>query len=195
MMVRTGLILLRIGTDGDLCEGSNEPPGSLKALQNAGGWRLHDQGKKERKRGPNSSGAAHKRKSAYLDKLWLLFPSSVRSRLIAFLYSGIAEHTSPRLCAGVILFVSGALCTWTAAYPVQPHFNANNISGTKFEPSRRTNCGQLLDMSSGDVQPARYHKDVISNMNCEFGKCTITQYPPQKHGTNPPHMVASWLEF
>ncbi|KAJ4440440.1 hypothetical protein ANN_08581 [Periplaneta americana] len=38
----------------------------------------------------------------------------------------------------------------------------------KFEPIRRTNCGELLDMSSGDVQPARYHKDVIANMNCEF---------------------------
>ncbi|KAJ4451976.1 hypothetical protein ANN_03460 [Periplaneta americana] len=27
---------------------------------------------------------------------------------------------------------------------------------------------RLLDMSSGDVQPARYHKDVTSNMNSEF---------------------------
>ncbi|KAJ4443725.1 hypothetical protein ANN_05475 [Periplaneta americana] len=44
------------------------------------------------------------------------------------------------------------------------------ISGTKFEPFRRTNCGELLDMSSGDVQPARYHKDVISKINCEFAR-------------------------
>ncbi|KAJ4435897.1 hypothetical protein ANN_18517 [Periplaneta americana] len=38
----------------------------------------------------------------------------------------------------------------------------------KFESFRRTNCGELLDMSSEDVQPARYHKNIISNMNCEF---------------------------
>ncbi|KAJ4449986.1 hypothetical protein ANN_01393 [Periplaneta americana] len=33
MMVETGLILLRIGTNGGLCEGGNEPPGSLKATK------------------------------------------------------------------------------------------------------------------------------------------------------------------
>ncbi|KAJ4433409.1 hypothetical protein ANN_15668 [Periplaneta americana] len=42
------------------------------------------------------------------------------------------------------------------------------IYGTKFETFRRTNCDELLGMSSGNVQPAIYHKDVTSNMNCEF---------------------------
>ena len=46
------------------------------------------------------------------------------------------------------------------------------IRGTKllkFELFRRTNFGELLDMSSGDVQPTREQKNIISNMNCEFG--------------------------
>ncbi|KAJ4447406.1 hypothetical protein ANN_09413 [Periplaneta americana] len=50
--------------------------------------------------------------------------------------------------------------------------NSNKISGTKFEPFQRTNCGELLDMSSGDVQPTRYHKDVILNVNCKLRKLT-----------------------
>ena len=33
--------------------------------------------------------------------------------------------------------------------------NSNKLSYTKFEPFRRTDCGELLDISSGDVQPAR----------------------------------------
>ncbi|KAJ4428281.1 hypothetical protein ANN_24299 [Periplaneta americana] len=47
----------------------------------------------------------------------------------------------------------------------------------------RTNCVELLDMSSGDVRPARYHKDVSSNMNCVFDK---HHKPPRmcgRHGT------------
>ncbi|KAJ4434531.1 hypothetical protein ANN_23093 [Periplaneta americana] len=55
-------------------------------------------------------------------------------------------------------------------YAINPHsLEELKISGTKFESFLRTNCSELLDMSLGDVQAVRYHKDVISNINCEFG--------------------------
>ncbi|KAJ4442511.1 hypothetical protein ANN_04098 [Periplaneta americana] len=37
MLIETGLILHRIGTNGGLCEGGNEPPGSLKASNSGSG--------------------------------------------------------------------------------------------------------------------------------------------------------------
>ncbi|KAJ4436101.1 hypothetical protein ANN_18728 [Periplaneta americana] len=54
-------------------------------------------------------------------------------------------------------------------YENNPHLLELKIFCMKFELFRRTNCGELLDISSGEVQIPGYHKDVSSNMNCEFG--------------------------
>ena len=76
-------------------------------------------------------------------------------------------------------------------YANNPHsLEELKISGTKMEPFRRTNCSELLDMYSGDVCLPD-SKDIISNMNCEFGTYIIKQYLPQKCRTNPPHVVTS----
>ncbi|KAJ4442310.1 hypothetical protein ANN_12178 [Periplaneta americana] len=45
MKIETGLILLRIGPMASLCEGGNEPPGSLKARTGKGCLRIRFLGK------------------------------------------------------------------------------------------------------------------------------------------------------